>query len=570
MSCSNRCTARPTARIGRIPDYSAEARWKSAKLKGQLLETLIQTLGERVKEKYPDTQFFVATHSTIGYNQWDHVDDISAYAAMDCVDAIIGQSWSDPQINVYPYGGGLKRQVFEQGYLAYAGFAALAGEDIDLFTLADPKIDTPADYTWEDFETWYKSAVTAQLLQQKVHRFQQTIWPERSFADDTPDDYKTVQLNIFAALNDLNGSESTLYAGTPGISVGMSDTLTWQSGNFMAKPNSNYGFCGLTIPLIEKGIPLGVTALDLVDSADDLEGVRMLILSYDCMKPKNEQVNHAIAQWVKDGGVLLYVGGHDDFETIEDEWWQQDYGMTPLEHLLSELGLNITVGQLGGLSELAWTGEEGYCTSFDGKILMNGLDAYTATFTGSGYTSILEASGDCVGLTAKAGQGRVILLGTSSPIFTAYEDSPAMMREITEYACRYTGLEYLENDYMAVSRGRYLSAQGMTDGQGGRLQGDFIDLFDPSLPVVDEKAVAAGESVLLYDIARAAHRGDAPPGLRGGPPAGRAGRAGKPDRAVGQRAHRRDGQHPRAAKRAPSGRRILHAGGSAADDRLHG
>ena len=144
--------------------------------------------------------------------------------------------------------------------------------------------------------------------------------------------------------------------------------------------------------------------------------------------------------------VPLYVGGHHDFETIEDEWWQQDYGMTPLEHLLSELGLNITVGQLGGLSELAWTGEEGYCTSFDGKILMNGLDAYTATFTGSGYTSILEASGDCVGLTAKAGQGRVILLGTSSPIFTAYEDSPAMMREITQYACRYTGLEYLGHE----------------------------------------------------------------------------------------------------------------------------
>lgn len=483
------------------PDISAESRWKSAKLKGKILEEIVETLGNRVKETYPEVQYFVATHSTIGYNQWDHVDDITAYAKMDCVDAVIGQSWSDPQINVYPYGGELKRQVFEQGYLAYAGFAGLAGADIDLFTLTDPKIDTPADYTWDDFATWYKSAVTAQLLQQKVHRFQETIWPERSFAYDTPDDFKSVQLNTFAAMNDLNGEESTLYAGTPGISVGMSDTLTWQSGNFMAKPNSNNGFCGLTIPLIEKGIPLGVTSLDLVKTKADLEGVRLLILSYDCMKPLAPEVNQAVADWVKDGGVLLYVGGHDDFETLEDEWWQKEFGQTPLEHLIAQLGLDVQVGRLDQFDGVTWKGDPSYCASFQDLVLTNGLDHYSATFTGSGFTPIMESSdGRCLGLRASAGKGTVLMLGVSSPSFTAYESSPQMMREITEYACRFAGVQYLESEIMAVRRGNYLSAQGMTGGKGSSLKGDFVDLFDGNLSLTGEKTVAAGESVLLYDI----------------------------------------------------------------------
>ena len=47
-----------------------------------------------------------------------------------------------------------------------------------------------------------------------------------------------------------------MYAGTPGIYLGLSDTLTFQSG-FMLTGSTNEAIDGLTIPLVEKGIPLG-------------------------------------------------------------------------------------------------------------------------------------------------------------------------------------------------------------------------------------------------------------------------------------------------------------------------
>ena len=72
----------------------------------------------------------------------------------------------------------------------------------------------------------------------------------------------------------------------------------------------------------------------------------MLALSYDAaVKPQDEKVNEIIAQWVKEGGTLLYLGGFNDYDNISTEWWTQK-NQTPYENLMEHLGLNVTVDEI--------------------------------------------------------------------------------------------------------------------------------------------------------------------------------------------------------------------------------
>ena len=121
----------------------------------------------------------------------------------------------------------------------------------------------------------------------------------------------------------------------------MSDTLTFQYG-FMFSTTTNEAMSdGLSIPPVERRESLlGVKALEYIDQdVSDLDGVKVLILSLRyAQKPPAESVNAAIAQWVKEGGVLLYLGGYNDYDTMSGEWWTEK-GQTPYENLLEHLGL---------------------------------------------------------------------------------------------------------------------------------------------------------------------------------------------------------------------------------------
>ena len=74
---------------------------------------------------------------------------------------------------------------------------------------------------------------------------------------------------------------------------------------------------------------------------DYISNHKKLVLSYEFMKPENPGINNAIAQWVRNGGSLIYVGnGEDSFHKIP-HWWNSnnsDYN-NPAEHLFEALGL---------------------------------------------------------------------------------------------------------------------------------------------------------------------------------------------------------------------------------------
>ena len=60
------------------------------------------------------------------------------------------------------------------------------------------------------------------------------------------------------------------------------------------------------------------------------------------MKPENANVHQSIAQWVKNGGTLVYCGrDNDPFQTVQ-EWWntQNMHYSSPSAHLFELLEMN--------------------------------------------------------------------------------------------------------------------------------------------------------------------------------------------------------------------------------------
>ncbi|MBR4940163.1 MAG: hypothetical protein IKZ24_03660, partial [Burkholderiaceae bacterium] len=94
-----------------------------------------------------------------------------------------------------------------------------------------------------------------------------------------------------------------------------------------------------------------------------------------------EQTNSTIANWVKQGGTVLYIGGSDDYESIAGEWWTNK-GQTPYQNLIAHLGLNVSVAKPNRSDKLNWAGNSGYGTAFQNVTCS--LSKFINTYSGSG------------------------------------------------------------------------------------------------------------------------------------------------------------------------------------------
>ena len=474
---------------------SAEAMYKSSKLKVYLWERFLNTLISRTKEAFPDVKVVVATHSVLSYNAIGIIAGVSEYGKLEGMDGMIGQTWSNTVAVPVPYNGASQTRRFEAGYIGYASFVDSVGEDQMLFTLSDPYADY-ADASWDYYEDTYKKTLVAQLLQQDVFRYEETLWLDRSFTKNVPSEYRTLQMGVFNTLPMMAGKESTLYAGTPGISVGISDTLSWQyDGKYMACNNTNQGFYGLTVPLLEKGLPISITSLDNVKTADDLKDVKVLVVSYDIMKPLSEDTNKAIADWVKAGGVLLYVGGDDDYSRdVPGEWWAKA-GTTPVQNLFEHLGLNVETTTFDLMDALLWKGDAGYGDSLNETFVLG--NEYTHAYEGTGFDPMIVAADCNIGIEASVGSGKVLAVGLPSSTYSE-ADGAAKIVDLVKYAVHFTDMEYVESNLLAIQRGDFIAAETLAEGQ--TLTGNFVDIFDSTLPVLTEKVMEADSSALLLDI----------------------------------------------------------------------
>jgi hypothetical protein len=419
------------------------------------------------KSKGMKVRCYVPTHSLVNYSQWMIVSPEASLASLPCVDGYIAQVWTGTSREPNYFNGQIKERVFEAAFLEYGSMESMtAPTGRKMFFLTDPIEDWPRD--WADYKKNYQATFTAQLLYPMIADYEVMPWPDRIYEgyyrtsansdkkEQIPRFYSTQMQVMINTLNNMPLSENKV-SGSQGIGVLMSNSLMFQRfpthSGYEDPQLSN--FYGQALPLLKRGIPVKTVHIENASFDKTWKDIKILIMSYSNMKPMDKAAHDHLADWVKNGGVLLYCGRDEDaFQSVQ-EWWNTN-GNTfkaPSEHLFMKLGLKAPFG----------AGEYSYGK---GKVYIMRNDP---------KEFVLKGNGD--------------------------EEFVNTIKKL--YEAKAVGGKLAFKNHFALTRGPYELISVVDENPDQSLytmRGKFIDLFDPEIPVLNEKQVKPGEQAFLYNI----------------------------------------------------------------------
>jgi hypothetical protein len=419
------------------------------------------------KSKGMNIRCYVPTHSLVNYSQWMIVSPEASLASLPCVDGYIAQVWTGTSREPNYFNGQAKERVFETAFLEYGSMESMtAPTGRKMFFLTDPIEDWPRD--WADYKKNYQATFTAQLLYPMIADYEVMPWPDRIYEgtyrtsansdkkERIPRFYSTQMQVMINTLNSMPLSENKV-SGSQGIGVLMSNSLMFQRfpvhQGYEDPQLSN--FYGQALPLLKRGVPVKTVHLENVPFDQTLKDIKILIMSYANMKPMDKTAHDHLAEWVKKGGVLVYCGRDADAFQKVQEWWNSGGNnfKAPSEHLFMKLGLK-------------------------------------EPFKAGEY---------------EIGDGKVCILRNDPREFVMRGDSDGefveTIKKLYETEARAGKLEF--KNHFTLTRGPYEIISVVdenTDQSPYTISGKLIDLFDPEIPVLQEKQVKPGEQAFLYNI----------------------------------------------------------------------
>ena len=454
----------------RAQHLSPENSYLSNKLKYHLyykaLDEVFSYAKEYGKSKGMEVKCYVPTHSLVNYSQWKIVSPEASLASLRSVDGYIAQVWTGTSREPNYFNGKIKERVFETAFLEYGSMESMtAPTGREIFFLTDPIEDWPRD--WVDYKKNYEATFAAQLLYPRINKYEIMPWPERIYEglyrtsrdsdkkERIPRHYSTQMQVMINTLGEMPQTTQRV-AGSHGIGVMMSNSLMFQRFPEHAgyEDPQLANFYGQTLPLLKRGVPVETVHMENLSYRETLQNMHLLILSYSGMKPMEADAHTHLADWVNNGGVLLYCGRDSDPFQQVPEWWNSGTNnfATAAGHLFSQLGLS------GSLNE----GEY------------------------------------------KVGKGKVYILRNDPKEFVLNENGDQKFVGLLQRLYRESaGKNLLLKNYFSLERGPYRIISVLDESMSSSpyvAKGNFIDLFDPEIPVLREKIVRPGEQALLFDI----------------------------------------------------------------------
>ncbi len=461
------------------PHSSVDAQWRASKLKYFLYRRALQQVFDHVQEfnrkQGKHVRCYVPTHSLLNYAHWRIVSPESSLARLEGCDGYIAQVWTGTSRTANEYRGKSRERTFETAFLEYGMMQNLVrSTGRRVWYLNDPVEDNP-DHDWVDYRRNWESTLTASLFQSDVARYEVSPWPERVFAgkyprqarreerEGIPADYATELQTVMNAMHDMNQKRVEWDCGTSGIGVLASDSLMFQRGEPVSGDPHFGEFYGMAMPLLKRGTPVMPLQLENVTIPKYLDGLRVLLISYQGQKPLTPEVHEALAQWVKRGGALVFVDDDTDPYNRVREWWNtgRNSYATPREHLFAQLG----------------------------------LDKQPSIGTGE---------------SVRVGKGWVTWLRQSPSSLARATDGDVRLVETVKKTAARVGVKWRETNYLLLRRGPYVVAAGLdesTSDSPKELQGKFVNLFDPELRVTQRVVLSPGSRYLLLDLNAAGSKG---------------------------------------------------------------
>ncbi len=466
------------------PQSSADAQWRASKLKYFLYRRALQQVFDHVQEYNRRTgrhvRCYVPTHSLLNYATWRIVSPESSLALLDGCDGYIAQVWTGTSRTPNRYRGKLQERTFETAFLEYGAMQNLVrATGRSVWYLNDPIEDNP-NHDWNDYKRNWESTLTASLFQPDVWQYEVAPWPERIFSGryprsarfderkSIPPGYATELQTVMNALNDMKQKRVEWDCGTTGIGVVISDSLMFERGEPVPSDADLSHIYGMALPLLKHGIPVAPAQLENATVAHYLENFKVLLMTYQGMKPQTAAVHPPLAAWVKRGGVLVFCDDDSDPFNAVREWWNsggKSY-RTPREQLFEQLG--FAAGNAG------------------------------------------SAASDPSQTEWQFGDGRVIWLRKNPAQLARTAEGADEVVAVVHKAADSAKLKWRETNYLLLQRGPYTVAAGLDESIAGEpkvLRGHFVNLFDPELRELKEVRLTPGSRYFLRDLDASKGRG---------------------------------------------------------------
>jgi hypothetical protein len=450
------------------PESSPDARWRAAKLMYFLyrraLQQVFNSIQDYNKQHGTHVRCYVPTHSLLNYASWGIVSPESSLSRLNGCDGYIAQVWTGTARTPNYYQGIKKERTFETAYLEYGSmqnFVRATGRGV--WYLADPIEDNP-NHDWGDYRRNYQSTLVASLLHQEVSQFEVIPWPERVFNGDYPAEndpkrrvpipgpYASDLQIVFNSLKDMRQPAVKWESGSQGVGVIVSDSLMFERGGPDASDDEMGHVYGLALPFVKRGMPIQPVQLENDTLPHYLDSFKVLLMTYEGMKPLSPEVHKPIADWVRAGGTLVFVDADTDPFLKVQEWWNSN-GMnlaTPREHLFGLLGLPSRPAQ-----ELT-----------------------------------------------KVGKGAVVYIPRSPTEISKSADGATWLAD--KVCTEAKNLAWKESSAYILRRGPYVVAAGMDEAgsTSPTLRGEFVNLFDPELKVIHNVKLSPDTRYFLVDLAK--------------------------------------------------------------------
>ena len=454
-------------------DSSEIGRFLTGQLKAeqylQLELELLKITQQYNKSKNKNVAFVIPIHSIFGNIAGSLTAPLGMSVEAKGIDGYIGQIWTGPINRSMVNYNSDNKSFFCSAYALYDYFVQLTIEtDRKLWLLVDPVDDDPK-HTWNEYVEWYKHSVAAMLLMSEINSYEIMPWPDRIFmpgyqtggGTPAPEDFRIRVLAITQVLQDIPkggewlpiNSSSKIKKNTEKIAVAIAD-----SAMYLNKVPKLQGPYGMLMPLISRGIPVSSFVMERVQDKNYADLYKMIILSYEDFKPVKPEMNIALAEWVKRGGSLIILGSdEDELDKADYFWWHKLGYKSPVEHLIAQLNKPKALKR-------HW----------------------------------------------QFGKGNVLRNKISSREFAISEKASKIYLPLVKEAVKKSNIfgKFEAPGNFCMKRGDYVIAHSIKKEIS--MKGKFIDIFDTSLPVVDNINLNPGESGLYKDITEILRNGKKP------------------------------------------------------------
>lgn len=465
------------------PHLSVDNRYKTEILKAFMERRHIETILTGMKKLDPSVRTILEMHSQMNSQMGGFTAAYHDLTMIPALQEVVAEVWMGTSQVPTPLAGKREPRIFELGYLEYSSFYHLLRDTgKKLWFMMDPKEDMPGRAESEYHNSFIQNLLASMMFPQ-IDDYIPLIWPNRIYGHVSKE-YETIINTVTGSICDFwRYKNGKLKSGSKGIATFISDSMSRQTSD--PYPSSFDGLYGLTLPLVCNGVPVEILSLDRVTKPGYLDKFKVLLLTYEYLKPDKPEMNNAIAEWCKKGGTLVFFNKTDPYCEVKESWWKKDGYASPSEHLFDQFGIDIRGAKplhvKGDITKLKSSARQAASCSVPPEFTI------TSSLAPSDSDELFNADGNPVVWASGVDNGNVIYAGIPASYFSSSEDGTRLLEYIAAYSMKKAGAKYIEQPYYVMERGPFTAIRTLSKEY--QLKGTYVDLLTPNLKVLTDPVI---------------------------------------------------------------------------------